>query len=44
MAVLVFGVYMMGFCLVGAFLTETVIPKMTRKNCNDSVDPLWPGR
>jgi hypothetical protein len=44
MAVLVFGTYLMGFCIVGAFMTETVIPKITRKNCNSSVDPLWPGR
>jgi len=41
MAVLVFGIYFFGFLIVGAFLTETVFPKMTRKNCNDSVSPLW---
>jgi len=40
MAVLVFGTYVMGFCVVGAVVTE-VLPKITRKDCNDSVDPLW---
>jgi hypothetical protein len=44
MAVLVFGIYLFGFCVIGAFVTETLIPKMTRRNCNDSVDPLWPVR
>jgi hypothetical protein len=43
MGTLVFGLYVMGFCVVGAVVTE-VLPKMTRRNCNDSVDPLWPGR
>jgi hypothetical protein len=42
MAVLVFGIYLMGACLVGAVVTEAIIPKVTRKNCNDTVDPLWP--
>ena len=41
MAVLVFGTYFFLFLIVGAFVTETVIPKMTRKNCNDSQNPLW---
>ena len=41
MAVLVFGTYFFLFLIVGAFVTETVIPKMTRKKCNDSVSPLW---
>jgi len=42
MAVLVGGGFILGFCVIGAFVTETLIPKMTRKDCNDSVDPLWP--
>ena len=41
MATLVFGIYMFVFLVVGAFVTETLIPKMTRKKCNDSVSPLW---
>ena len=41
MAILVFMVFFFPFILIGAFVTETVIPKMTRKNCNDSVSPLW---
>jgi hypothetical protein len=40
MAVLVGGGFILGFCIVGAVVTE-VLPKMTRKDCNDSVDPLW---
>ncbi len=40
MAVLVFGTYLMGFCVVGAVVTE-VLPKITRKDCNDSTDTLW---
>ena len=41
MAVLIGGGFVMGFCVVGAFLTEVVIPKITRNDCNDSVSPLW---
>ena len=41
MAILVFMVFFFPFILIGAFVTETVIPKMTRRNCNDSVSPLW---
>ena len=44
MGTLVLATYVMGFCVIGAFVTETVLPKITRKNCNDSVDPLWPVR
>lgn len=41
MAVLVFGTYFFIFLIVTAFVTETVIPKMTRKNCNSSDKGLW---
>lgn len=41
MAVLTFGIYFFAFLIVGAFLTETIIPKITRKNCNDSDKGLW---
>lgn len=41
MAVLVFGIYFFSFLVVTAFLTETVIPKITRKNCNSSDRGLW---
>ena len=44
MAVLIGGGFVMGFCVIGALVTETVVPKITRKNCNDSADPLWPVR
>jgi hypothetical protein len=40
MAVLVFGIYMFTFCLVGSVVVEVVIPKVTTKK----VDPTWPGR
>jgi hypothetical protein len=42
MAVLVGGLYMAVTLLVFSFVTEVLVPKVTRKNCNDSVDPLWP--
>ena len=41
MAVLVAGTCIFAFLIVGAFVTETVIPKITRNDCNDSVSPLW---
>ena len=41
MATLVFATYIFLFLMVGAVVTEVVVPKMTRKNCNDSVSPLW---
>jgi hypothetical protein len=44
MAVLVFGIYLV--CGMGFYgvLVEGLFPKETRMVCNDSVDPLWPGR
>jgi hypothetical protein len=41
MGTLVFGLYIFLFCIVGAVVTEVVVPKVTRKDCNDSVSPLW---
>jgi hypothetical protein len=41
MATLVFATYIFLFLVVGAVVTETVIPKMTRRNCNDSDKGLW---
>ena len=39
MAVLAFGIYLAGFCLVGALFEK---PNTPRRNCNDSDRPLWP--
>ena len=41
MATLVFGTYLFVFLIVGAFVTETVLPKITRRKCNDSDKGLW---
>jgi hypothetical protein len=44
MAVLVFGIYLVCGMVVYSLLTDLVTLNKNRKNCNSSVDPLWPGR
>lgn len=44
MATFAFGVYLFVAMVVYSFLAEIILPKITRKNCNDAVDPLWPVR
>jgi hypothetical protein len=44
MAVLVGGLYLVCGMVVYSILTDLVTPNKNRKNCNSSVDPLWPGR
>lgn len=41
MATLVFSIYFFTFLVVTAFVTEVVIPKVTRRNCNSSSRGLW---
>jgi hypothetical protein len=44
MAVLVFGIYMGAAMGLYGLVVEGLFPKETRNDCNDVVDPLWPGR
>ena len=44
MAVLVGGLYLVCGMVVYSLLTDLVTLNKNRKNCNDSVDPLWPGK
>lgn len=40
MATLAFAIYMYVFCTVAAVVVEWVIPKISRRNCNDAHTPL----